>query len=259
MTAGDGAAVRRLEDVDLEAYDFFDFGAGDGGSVRYCEKAFGGRGLGIDVKPSKAQAANDAGVEVVLGDILALPRRPLVRYVSMCDFLEHLPDDDLVREVLEVAAAVATDFIYIKHPSFEDEAYLRALGLKQYWQDWKGHPSHLLLSDLTAMLTEVGARRLEIEYVRPITDSDDATVLPLDTPPDQGSYDPQLHGPKPHIVFEKPVHRAINITAHLDARGQPLSADGWRQDAGPRRRGWSARVRRLARRLVRDAARRLGR
>lgn len=210
-----------LDDVDVDAYDFLDFGAGTGGSVDFCARTFGGRGLGIDNSPRKVAAAQQAGVEVVLGDITTLPRRPLVRYVSMCDFLEHLPDFDLVREMLRVAAAVATDFIYIKHPSFEDEAYLRALGLKQYWQDWTGHPSHLLLSDLTVMLGEVGAGKLKIEYVRPVWDSSDPTILPVDAPPDQSGYDAMTHGDKPEVTFAKPVHRAIDITAYLRSPAHP--------------------------------------
>ena len=213
--------MRGLDDVDLDAYDFLDLGAGTGGSVELCTRLFGGRGLGIDNAPKKVRAAHDAGADVVLGDITALPRRPLVRYVSMCDFLEHLPTYDLAREMLSVAASVATDFLYIRHPSFEDEAYLRALGLKQYWQDWTGHPSHLLLSDLTEMLSEVGASRLQIEYVKPVWHSSDATILPLDAPPDQSGYDPEAHGAKPLVAFTKPVHRAIYLIAHIDGASAP--------------------------------------
>ena len=235
--------MHRLEDVEVSDYDFLDFGAGTGGSLQFCSRRFGGRGLGVDTDPRKVEAAQLAGHAVVLGDLTALPRRPLVRYVSMCDFLEHLPDHDLVQEMLSVAAAVATDFIFIRHPSFEDEAYLRALGLKQYWQDWKGHPSHLLLCDLTAMLREVGADKLRIEYIRPIGDSGDPTILPVDAPPDQHDYDPELHGPKREVTFAKPVHRMLDVTAHLDGSGQPGS---WRQDQRDDlewERGWFARLR----------------
>ena len=219
-----------LDDVDLDEYDFLDFGAGTGGSLSLCAKVFGGRGLGIDNAERKVAAAQQDGAEVVFGDITSLPRRPLVRYVSMCDFLEHLPDYDLVREMLSVAAAVASDFLYIRHPSFEDEAYLRALGLKQYWQDWRGHPSHLLLSDLSTMLAEVGADKLTLEYIRPVWDSNDPTILPVDAPPDQSTYDRELHGAKPLVSFAKPVHRAIYLTAHLQPAtrtASPHAAGSW--------------------------------
>lgn len=214
--------MRTLDDVDLNADDFFDFGAGDGGSIALATKLFGGRGLGIDVSPKKVERATLAGSDVVYGDILSLPARPLVRYVTMCDFLEHLPDLDTVRAVLKVAATVATDFIYIRHPSFEDEPYLRSLGLKQYWQDWTGHPSHIMLSDFAEMLAEVGAMPIELEFFRPARDSSDPSVIPLNTPPDQSEYDAAKHGAKPTVEFDRPIHWQIRITAHLAAK----SSDG---------------------------------
>jgi hypothetical protein len=133
----------------------------------------------------------------------------------MCDFLEHLPDYKAVKEVIQIAGESATDFIYIRHPSFEDEAYLRAIGLKQYWQDWSGHPSHLLLADLAEMLTDAGVKSLDIKFVKPIWDSTDSTILPIGAPKNQSHYDDKLHGSKALVKFAKPVHRAIYITAYL--------------------------------------------
>jgi hypothetical protein len=209
--------MRTLDDVDLDSYDFFDFGAGDGASLLRCQEIFGGRGLGIDNHPGKVEAAAERGANVVLGDITGLPRTKRVRYVCMDNFLEHLPDLEVVSTILEVAASVATDFLYIAHPSFEDEPYLRQLGLKQYWQDWTGHPAHIMVSDFAEMLGSVGAMPIDLQYIRPAWDSSCPSVLPLDAPMDQHHYEAAKHGPKPHIEFDRPIYWQIHITAYLDS------------------------------------------
>jgi SAM-dependent methyltransferase len=215
--------MRTLDDVDLTAFDFLDFGAGDGASLRRCQELFGGRGVGIDIDERKIQAAQAAGLEVVKGDILKLPRDKCVRYVCMDNFLEHLPDLAMVREMLRVAVAVATDFLYIVHPSFEDEAYLASLGLKQFWQDWTGHPSHVLLSDFTALFSELDAGPMHIQYVQPAASSLDSSILPLSAPADQHHYDAAKHGEKPEIEFSKPVHWQLKMTVML-SQAPPLRA-----------------------------------
>lgn len=208
--------MRTLKDVNLSEYDFFDFGSNIGRSLAHCERHVGGRGLGIDNDEKVVRRAQAEGAEVVFGDITNLPDEKTVRYVSMFDFLEHLPDYDLALAMIDKASQVARDFILIRHPSFEDESYLRAIGFKQFWQDWpEAHPSHLLLSDLTDMLRSVGANAIELEYVDPIWDSSHPSILPLDAPPHQMRYDPDLHGEKAHVTFTKPIHRQLRLKAYL--------------------------------------------
>jgi hypothetical protein len=208
-------SMATLEGLDLRNYDFLDFGAGDGLSMVRCQDRFGGVGLGIDVDPKKVHRASVAGRQVVLGDILSIPDRPVVRYVSMDNFLEHLPDAATAHAMIRKAAAISTDFIWIVHPSFDDEHYLRALGLKQYWHDWTGHTAHLLLCDLLSMLRSVGASLVEVTYGRRIYDSSDSTVLPLSAPIDQFHFDESKHGEKPFVEFGKPVFQKFLIKAYV--------------------------------------------
>lgn len=218
MSEGMKPDLLRLEDVEPSEYDFLDFGAGIGTPLERCERLFGGRGLGIDIDRKKIRQAQQEGSEVVYGDILTLPRKKLVRYVCMDNFLEHLPDFATARAMITVAAAVAEEFLYIVHPSFKDEAYLKALGLKQYWHDWTGHPAHLLLPNFVSMLREAGAPTMKIAYGggKPIYDSNDPSILPLSAPVDQHHYECEAHGPKPFVKFDKPVFRQIRIHAYLE-------------------------------------------
>jgi hypothetical protein len=192
-----------LDDVDVRSYDFLDFGTSYGGSIVNAQRLFGGRGLGIDLDPKKIQGGRDLGRDVVLGDILSLPREPVVRYVVMDNFLEHLPTPEMAQEMLAVAVAVAREFVYIVNPSFEHEDYLASLGLRQYWQDWHGHPTHLLVRDLEQMLVAAGVQRYEVRPVGLVRDSTHPSVLPVTAPRDQHHYDMSKHGPKPVVSFNR--------------------------------------------------------
>lgn len=209
-----------LGGVDLRAYDFFDFGAGSGNSLRFWQKRFqAGRGLGIDVSDEKIAIAREKGREVVKGDIRDIPAGTRVRFVSLMDFLEHLPDPEHVRQILGVAVRCARDFVFVRNPSFDDEAYLASLGLRQYWQDWAGHPSHLLLSDFSSLFEELGVPAWTARFKDPIFDSADDSIIPVGAPPDQLRYDAAICGPKPFVRFDKPVFRQIDIVACLSKKG----------------------------------------
>lgn len=195
-------------------FDFIDFGCSQGGSIRACEKLFGGKGLGIDLDAKKVRAARKSGLMAVEMSFDDFSDSTSCRFVSMCDFLEHLPDFATAERAVRQAASIAEEFIYIRHPSFEDEPYLRALGLKQYWHDWSGHPSHLMLSDLVAWLSDAGFGCLQLEFYGPILDSSDSSIVPASAPTNSHAYDDDLHEPKPFVKFSRTLFRQIRILAH---------------------------------------------
>lgn len=220
MKTGDaapGTEPTRLTDIDsFQGYDFLDLGAGTGNqSLASARKRIGGHGLGIDNNPDKVEKAVAYGNNVVLGSALDISQiAGKVSFVVCDNFLEHLPSFHDVDAVLGQAAAVATDFIYIRHPSFEETAYLAELGLKTFWSDWKAHPSMLGLADITAMLRGHGVYTTKIVPVMRIADSADSTILPWDAPPGQHHYRPE-HGrkPNPPVVFDRDVFYAFDIVA----------------------------------------------
>ena len=194
-------------------FDFIDFGCSNGGSLHACEKQFGGKGLGIDLDAQKVEAARQSGVMAIEMSFDDLDDSTRCRFVSMCDFLEHLPDFATAERAVRRAASIAEEFLYIRHPSFEDEPYLRALGLKQYWHDWSGHPSHLMLSDLVAWLTDVRFGRLRLEFHGPVLDSLDPSIIPASAPTNSKAYDEDVHGPKRYVKFSRTLFRQIRIQA----------------------------------------------
>jgi hypothetical protein len=229
LDAAPGGSAATLGGVEWSAFDFIDLGCSLGGSLSYCARRMHVRpGIGIDKDPRKVAGARAAGHEAVVGDATDLRLRGVVRFVSMMDFLEHLPDLDTVRAVIAAAAAAATDFLFIRHPSFEEEEATCALGLRQYWWNWTTHTAHVRCSDYRAIFADLGLHKYTIHHRGEVHDSGDASVHPIDALDplgwfNQGAYDDAVHPPKPSIRFAAPLRRAQDILVAL----RPFSDAEW--------------------------------
>jgi SAM-dependent methyltransferase len=220
-------------DLDWKDVDFIDLGCGQGKSIAYCKKRFGAsRGVGVDLDEKKVAQAREAGVDAVLADATTLDLDGQIRFVSMMQFLEHLPDLATVEAVVRAATRSAKDFIFIHHPSFEGEEYLEALGLRQYWWHWTAHPSHIKISDYCRILDDAGLRQYMVRYLGPVHDSTDPSILPASAPQNQHDYDPAKHGPKPDVEFRAPLWRTQEIFVAL----RPLPARKWNRITAPKQR-----------------------
>lgn len=223
MRRGRGSAVEApisLDAVEWSDYDFIDFGSSSGGSLEHCKRRFGAhRGMGIDTDPTKADIARGNGLAVVLADATQLEVDKSVRFASMLDFLEHLPDLAAVEAAILAATRAATDFVYIKHPSFEGQPYLGSLDLAQYWWQWTGHRCHITVADFHAMFARLGLTDYIVRYEQQITDSDHPSIVPADGPRNSHEYDPASHPPKPYVRFSEPVWRLQEIFIALRAIG----------------------------------------
>jgi len=207
-------------------FAFVDGGCGAGGSLAYCERLFRkGRGLGFDASAGKIALAVAAGQVVCRADLatVELPERS-VYFVSLLDFLEHLPDLARTREILANMARVARDFLFIRHPGFEDIEYLARLGLKLDWTDWHGHTNMMTIAELDRLIRELGFPAPTIVAQKPILDSSHRSIVPLSAPRDTVGYDPARHGPKPEVRFDRTIHTQFDVFVRL---GRDLSDAAW--------------------------------
>ncbi|MCY4057236.1 MAG: methyltransferase domain-containing protein, partial [Gammaproteobacteria bacterium] len=118
-------------ELPLNGYDFLDIGSSKGGSMDFARGKLGGkRGLGVDLNPANVETMRLRGYDCLHGDIseMAFPAKS-VRFAVMNHVLEHMPLPKGYKAV-ECAKTVATDFIYIRGPYFDADAYLRRHGLK---------------------------------------------------------------------------------------------------------------------------------
>lgn len=193
-------------------YDFIDISLAHERSTDHLVELFGGRGLCISNNQKIVDSARSRGVDSVFADPQAIDFPDgSVGFVSLVDSPILMPSLAAIRTVLERAARWARDFIFIRMVSYEDEDFLRSLGLKYYWQDWTNCPMHPRLDQLAALFESLGLEQYHISYREPALSSEAPAILPIDAPPDQGAYDPSKHGPKPSIVFPRPLYGQIDI------------------------------------------------
>jgi hypothetical protein len=207
-------------------YDFVDLGSSSGGSIDYCMRRFSARrGLGVDLQAEAVEQIRAQGFEALQADVLEFEFPPAsLRFVSMMDFLEHLPDLAGVEAVLSRAKSAARDFLFIRHPSFEDEHYLNAVGLKQFWTDWPGgHTAKLTVADFTGIFQRLGLHNYAIFFREPVKDSEASVMLPLSAPPNQHHYDAAVHGEKPRVVFPRRIYGQIDFLVAL----RPFQIGEW--------------------------------
>lgn len=195
--------------VEWRQVDFLDLGASTGGSLDFARDSLGGGdGIGIDNDAAKVAAATHAGYRCLLEDAtkLSLPD-DAVRFVVMRHFLEHLPDEEMARDIIASSARVARDFLFIQGPYFDADEYLAAHGLKPYYSDWTGHTCHLTTDALEKILNELGLFEFAVYLIDPAHGSGHAMLHPVSSPKDQHQYDPATHPQKPKVRFDQPVYR----------------------------------------------------
>lgn len=212
-------------EVDWSRYDFVDFGCSKGGSLRFATRRFAAKaGLGVEIDPGKVGQAVAQGFDVVEGDLHALRGKRQVRFVSMMQFLEHLPELSEVERVIAKAASLATDFLYIHHPSFDDEHFLLSQGLRLYYHHWSGHTAHVRSHQLFELFERLGLLQYHVRPLKPIFDSSHPAILPASAPMDQHEYDPNRHGPKPQLGFPQVIHQHLEFFVAL----RPIERAAWR-------------------------------
>jgi hypothetical protein len=225
MTEHDSSLL--LQQMKDGKYGFIDAGASTGGSLHFCQKTFKrGPGIGLDRDPDKVEQARAKGLAVARYD-LCDPRFPrdCVSFSSMMDFLEHLPDEEVAEKVLVALEGAARDFLFIRHPSFEDIDYLKGLGLKIGWTDWSGHPNRMRVDAFRAIFERLGWNEYVIIAQEPIPDSSHSAIVAADGPRNVVRYDESVHGPKPEVTFDRPVYSRFDILVRC--RGS-LTDKEWR-------------------------------
>ena len=211
-------------------YAFIDGGCADGGSLSHCERRFGKRpGLGLDWYGADLEVAKSHGFAVAHCNLMTeeLPPR-CVSYVAMMDFLEHLPDESSALNVMRKLATTATDFVFIRHPGFDDIEYLARLDLKLTWTDWACHTNMMTIADYRRVFREIGWNDYVIIPHMRLPDSQHPAIVPASAPVDTQKYDAQRHGPKPQVRFDRAVYAKFDIFVRLDPK---LDEATWRRIA----------------------------
>lgn len=186
--------------------------------MSFAKKYLGGDiGLGIDINSEKVTETQANGFDAVAEDILSINTKDCVRFVIMSHFLEHVEHADVPR-FIEKAADLATDFIFIQQPSFENSYELLHRGLKMTYSDWRGHRnsySGLEFYKLCKQLRSNGKiEDFSLGYFRKVEDSSHDRVVPLSSPTDTVVYSNHL-GEKPEEKFDFELFEELSLIITL--------------------------------------------
>jgi hypothetical protein len=176
----------------------------------------GTRGFGVDIDARKVNLARTSGLDCFHADATNLPIPDnAVRFTILNHFLEHLPSLRVIELALRCAARVSSDYLYINGPYFDADTKLAEMGLKLFWSDWHGHPSHLRTTELLDMVRTLNPEKVVGWYVTPISHSDHPAIHPLASLQDQQQYDPSSHPPKPSRPLGTTVYEEMGCLVFL--------------------------------------------
>lgn len=195
---------------------FIDLGCKYGKSLIYCSSKFGiPVGIGVEIEKQRVYETKKVGYEVIYCDARKLPfKEKSVVFISMLDFLEHLPSKKEVENVLKQSKFIARDFLYINHPSFEEIDYLKSIGFKITWTDWRVHLTHLTVKDFRRIFTNLKLKNYTITPQDLVKDSSDKHIIPISPPQDTKMYK-KIFSSKPYVKFVKPIYKRFEIYVPL--------------------------------------------
>ena len=159
----------------------------------------------------------------------AIAQLPPAEVYLAWHFLEHVPNKDWSRKLVQASLSCSQQAAWFRLPSFEQdtetgEGVLREHGMRFTWTNWRGHPSHWLVQDCLDAINDwnqkqdPAARRQYVLNVKPagyIRNMRDHRVVPIDTPIDVNRYESRF-GPKPLAVkFKKPIVAEWEVTVRF--------------------------------------------
>ena len=197
--------------INIDEFDFCDFGCRNGGSIQYGIKHLKGkRGFGIDIDPKCVEVCQTNGYDAMVGDFcnINLPDK-CVDFSLLFHVLEHLPTLNQAQAAIKNAIKISKKFVFIMGPYFDADDYLKSLGLKMYWSDWTGHPLHLTTDNLISILDELKVENYEIYKRSKLTTSSSEEFIPFNAPINSLQYDLIKHGEKPIVEFNQLLFREI--------------------------------------------------
>lgn len=204
-----------MEYQDMSNYKFLDVGCKIGKSFAVA-KEFGysdKQGFGIDINQKHINTFNASGYAGIVASATSIPFPDgSFELVIFNHVLEHMKGAENGKLALSECLRVASRVLYVGLPFFDEDAYLNSLGLKTFYSDWHGHPNKVHLKTLT---TEwLAGYKCEVNMMKKLTNSMFPEILPIGAPPDSGDYNPELHGPKPNIEFDRDIWREYTVTVY---------------------------------------------
>jgi hypothetical protein len=200
--------------MNLDEYDFIDFGASSGGSLKWATKVFDARrGIGIDIDPAKIEKLRATGAAGIVHDASTFSLEGhRFRFATFMHFLEHLPDKATAHGILLNAYRAVDEFMFIRGPDFGSRRYLRERGFKKYFADWSGHTWHHGVKEFEEVAGLFPQARSVIFRTGRVRDSSHRAIIPFDWHRNRGPYNPEKDPMKDYVEFgERKIYDTITL------------------------------------------------
>lgn len=134
-----------MSEVDLfekiNGLQLLDLGCSKGGSLDHYQKYLSvpkDKSLGIDLSEKKVEECKVNGQPAILANIIDIPNDASVDLITMHHVLEHIPDFNDVKKIINKAINIANQAVIIRQPFFDSDPELFRKKVKFYWSDWGG-------------------------------------------------------------------------------------------------------------------------
>ena len=221
-----------LNDLNIDKYDYIDFGCSNGNSISFGVDKFNGtRGIGVDIDPKKIANANErlkdieshSGEHIAINyDVLNLDDKRFYkkfRFTTCIHFLEHLFGIMDAKKAIETAIKFSKEFVFIKQPFADMNVELFNQNLKTYYSDWTGHTNLMTSYDFYKIFRDFQNNNLIKEFIifanTPILDSSSLFIHPLSAPYNKHEYDEELPPKDTSIKFDG-LYRDIDAFLIID-------------------------------------------
>ena len=144
-----------------------------------------------------------------------------VNYVTMMNFLEHLPSPQIAERAIDSAIRIASDFVFMLGPNFDHAHYLKKFAVRKYFSAWSGHTWEHTVQELRDIISKhKNCSCLLIENGR-LEDTYSSILVPIKTPRNSGLYNPEVHGEK--TFFKLNDAKVYAWTAFVVVKNKNLS------------------------------------
>lgn len=222
-----------LDSINVEEYDFLDFGCSHGNGLLFGVDKFEAKnGIGVDIDPVKVRQARTRIKKgeiskqhtVICEDITKLSQyknlNKKVRFTTCIHFLEHVPGYGTTEKIIESAINASNEFVYINQPFADKDVELFNMGLKTYYSDWTDHINLLTSYDFYKICRNFFYKKMIKDFIIfgnvKIESSNNPLIHPLDSPINQHEYDKEIHPPKDENIKFNNLYKNIGIFLIID-------------------------------------------
>ncbi|MBR0471761.1 MAG: hypothetical protein IJI98_03565 [Methanosphaera sp.] len=211
----------------FDNYDFLNFSYKQIPNFKLCKKFGGKNGIGFESNPEK----NDQLIEEINNDpnlktqkiLKGNPSNIIInentlhhfKFTICKDYMEYLPGQIESKESIQNAIKLSSDFVYISQDNFDSDVVLLKRGFKTNYSDWTAYTNHMTSNIYFNILFEYYKLGLIEDYIifytEPIKNSDNKYIHPLNSSPDQDTYDSEIHAYKKENMKFNNIFHKLNI------------------------------------------------